>query len=63
MEKEKIYSNAENHSDTDLPFAIVLTLLMLAFGVAGGSNTSDMEKELSELKGKTDVLEKLVTNE
>lgn len=62
MEKEKIYSNAENHSDTDLPFTIVSTLLMLAFGGVGSSNISEMEKELSELKGKTDVIEKLVTN-
>lgn len=62
MEKGKIYSNAENHSDTDLPFTIVLTLLLLAFGGVGSSNISEIEKELSELKGKTDVIEKLATN-
>lgn len=63
MEKEKVCSNIENHSDTDLPFTIVLTLLLLAFGGLGSSNISEIEKELSELKGKTDVIEKLVTNE
>jgi hypothetical protein len=63
MEKEKVCSNIENHSDTDLPFTIVLTLLLVAFGGLGSSNISEIEKELSELKGKTDVIEKLVTNE
>lgn len=62
MEKEKIYSNAENYSGTDLPFTIVLTLLLLAFGGVGSSNISEIEKELFELKGKTDVIEKLATN-
>ena len=63
MEKEKVCSNIENHSDIDLPFTIVLTLLLVAFGGLGSSNISEIEKELSELKGKTDVIEKLVTNE
>lgn len=63
MEKEKVCSNIENHSDTDLPFTIVLTLLLVAFSGLGSSNISEIEKELSELKGKTDVIEKLVTNE
>ena len=63
MEKEKVCSNIENHSDTDLPFTIVLTLLLVAFGGLGSSNISEIEKELSELKGKTDVIVKLVTNE
>lgn len=62
MEKEKVCSNIENHSDTDLPFTIVLTLLLVAFGGLGSSNISEIEKELSELKGKTDVIEKLATN-
>lgn len=63
MEKEKVCPNIETHSDTDLPFTIVLTLLLVAFGGLGSSNISEIEKELSELKGKTDVIEKLVTNE
>lgn len=62
MEKEKVCSNIENHSDTDLPFTIVLTLLLLAFGGVRSSNISEIEKELFELKGKTDVIEKLSTN-
>lgn len=44
MEKEKVCSNIENHSDTDLPFTIVLTLLLVAFGGLGSSNISEIEK-------------------
>lgn len=62
MEKEKVCSNIETHSDTDLSLIIILTIFLLAFGGAGSSNISEIEKELSELKGKTDVIEKLATN-
>lgn len=62
MEKEKAAHDIETHSDTDLSVIIVLTIFLLAFGGSGGSNITEIEKELSELKGRTDVIEKLITN-
>lgn len=62
MEKEKAAHNIETHSDTDLSVIIVLTIFLLAFSGSSGSNITEIEKELSELKGRTDVIEKLITN-